>query len=369
MSVTKREPKCVKLDGNKKYVVVSYSHRDRDVVYRELCALEDKKASFWYDKDNKTGEDWLENITNQIDNIQCVGIIVFVSKYSLASPSVTEELKYISENYEKNKLTLFIVLIDHENVNSMISLSNITRAARKIVATEYPDEEYDARDEAVTRNSEYIKEFTNNGNKLYGRVCVKEECPILDASKVCDNSNNPPCHYKDSLISKLKELKALTSIVLDDEDIEKEKESKKIIINDSYNRRPIRWINIGSEGEVKYFVCNDILEYDTIEHLNKVLSKIRKSLIISKTNSKWEILNDENSVRLLTAKEYKDNLKILKKELLNNDEKEHSQKYWWISDKKNYRLVLPDGYVSFNKLYDVEKLGIRPVIALRERED
>ena len=100
-----------------------------------------------------------------------------------------------------------------------------------------------------------------------------------------------------------------------------------------------------------------------------ILFSFKKSLIISKTNSNWEIVNDEDSIRLLTIKEYKDNLKVLRKELLNSDEKEHSQKYWWISDKKNYRLVLPDGYVSHNKLYDVEKLGIRPVIALKERED
>lgn len=369
MNMTKREPKSVKLDGKKKYVVVSYSHKDVDIVYKELCALEDQKASFWYDRDNKTGEDWLENITNQIDNIMCVGIIIFVSKYSLASPSVTEELKYISENYEKNNLTLFVVLVDHENLDTAISLSNITRAARKIVANEYPEEEYDARDEAVTRNSEYIKEFTNNGNKLFGRACAKETCPIHNASDECVNSINPPCHYKKSLIAKLKELNALTNISFDEDDIEKEKEVKKLIINDSYNRKPIKWIYIGEDGKEKYFVSNTILEYEDTKHLKTALEKIKKSLIIAKTNDKWEFVNNEEGIRLLTFKEYEENRKTLEKEFKQSEDKDNNQMYWWISDKKKYRLVLPDGYVSNNKLYDVEKMGVRPVITLKEKED
>ncbi len=367
MNTTIREPKCVKLDGKNKYVVVSYSHKDSEIVYRELCALEDQKASFWYDKDNKTGEDWLENITNQIENIMCVGIIIFVSKYSLASPSVTEELKYISEHYEKNKLALFIVLVDHDNVVSKFSLSSITRAARKYVENEYSDEDYDERDEAVTKNSEYIKEFTNDGNKLFGRVCVGKNCPLYVNDENCENKDNPPCHYKKSLILKLKELKALSSVIIEKEDIEKEQEEKKLIINDSYNRHPIKWINVGEENGAKCFVCNEILEYCEETHINQVIEKIRKSILISKTNDEWRLV-DNNSIRLLTLKEYNANKKILDKAFINHEDKDHSQMYWWISDNKKIKIVLPDNYVTSHKLYSYEKLGLRPVIVLKELE-
>ena len=126
MNMTKREPKSVKLDGKKKYVVVSYSHKDVDIVYKELCALEDQKASFWYDRDNKTGEDWLENITNQIEK---GGIFVasirdydalLIDKPPYSPPYIhkTENGKRVSFqtwDWEGDKYKLVQYIIDDEN--------------------------------------------------------------------------------------------------------------------------------------------------------------------------------------------------------------------------------------------------------------
>ena len=43
-------------NGKGNYVFVSYSHKDKDIVYKDLFKLEEFGVRFWYDDDLPYGE-------------------------------------------------------------------------------------------------------------------------------------------------------------------------------------------------------------------------------------------------------------------------------------------------------------------------
>lgn len=86
---------------NEKYLFISYSHKDAEVVYPFLISLYDKGLNFWYDRELNNGEDWSSEAKEAMSNENCIGVIFFLSTNSL-SKSIGEEVEFAKKRVEQN---------------------------------------------------------------------------------------------------------------------------------------------------------------------------------------------------------------------------------------------------------------------------
>lgn len=92
-------------EGNKPFVFISYSSKDRDWVRPKLEQLSNLKVRLWYDNGTLGGEDWNTTIEAHIKN--CALIILFATPNSLSSPFVKRELSIGHDTLGKPVLPIF----------------------------------------------------------------------------------------------------------------------------------------------------------------------------------------------------------------------------------------------------------------------
>ncbi len=96
--------------GEEPYLFVSYSHRDTAKVYPILDALYDRKYRIWYDESCENGNDFREELRRRIEKSD--GILLFVSRHSMASPFCGMEIIVARENDK----TIFPIFLEDESV-------------------------------------------------------------------------------------------------------------------------------------------------------------------------------------------------------------------------------------------------------------
>lgn len=84
-------------NSEKKFIFVSYSHHDSDIVYQDLHELSNNGARIWYDKAMHIGQDWQNRVKSKIMDPNCCGIIFYLSPNSLSSTAVLQEIAFMEE--------------------------------------------------------------------------------------------------------------------------------------------------------------------------------------------------------------------------------------------------------------------------------
>ena len=79
-------------EGDEAFTFVCYSHKDREVVYRELQRLREAGINVWYDEGISPGSEWEEEIAGAIR--RCSHFLYFVSPQSVTSKHCLDELQY-----------------------------------------------------------------------------------------------------------------------------------------------------------------------------------------------------------------------------------------------------------------------------------
>ncbi|MFX0062654.1 MAG: TIR domain-containing protein, partial [Candidatus Hermodarchaeota archaeon] len=79
-------------EGTEPYVFVSYAHKDRDSVYREIKRLQDMGYRIWYDKEIIPTKEWRDEIVDAIEH--CKLFLVFLSNHAVQSKYVEKEIYY-----------------------------------------------------------------------------------------------------------------------------------------------------------------------------------------------------------------------------------------------------------------------------------
>lgn len=380
-----RKPKCVNLQGNKKFLTVSYCHADKEIVFRELCALEDQNATFWYDDRNLIGDDWLINFKNSIDSDLCVGAIVFISENTFLNSNVYKELQYIDLISEPRKLIFLPILIDNKNTLGKIDLNNLYAESLKKICNISDMTKINEIAIFSIEILNLLNKMLHKKNVLFGRTCQNLNCNNT-TENICANNVDYPCQYRKNVIEKLDFLKALSTYSYSTKDLENEALANKLIVNGTYRSVRVKWINISKEKDIFTFVCNKVLETSLKEETDEILNKIKNYIKIDKYGIEWELVSN-NPIRLLTENEYLQVKSKLKKYVINSNNNQnvnmaddtddinyelHEEDfkyinyYWWINtDDDNKNFVLADGNIASHILYDNEKLGIRPVIVLK----
>lgn len=78
--------------GQDPYVFVSYSHRDKDVVYEEIRNLQDLGVNVWYDEGIEVGDEWTDTLASAISGSFCV--LFFITPSSVQSEHCRRELNF-----------------------------------------------------------------------------------------------------------------------------------------------------------------------------------------------------------------------------------------------------------------------------------
>lgn len=105
------------------YFFISYSHRDKNVVFPILANLYEQGISFWYDDGLNVGDVWDEKVKVKIENEKCIGCIFFFSSNSLASEAVYKEIEVVlaKHNVSKN-FVIAPIFINITNFKSCVEI-------------------------------------------------------------------------------------------------------------------------------------------------------------------------------------------------------------------------------------------------------
>ncbi len=107
------EPKEDPYIGNEKFIFISYSHKDQDIVYPLISRLQKEGFKIWYDKEISTGDNWLKIIAEKIE--KCHVFLAFISPNAIALKEgeketiVMKEIKYAI--YDEKKEHVFPIIL------------------------------------------------------------------------------------------------------------------------------------------------------------------------------------------------------------------------------------------------------------------
>ena len=91
----------------KPYIFISYSHEDMDKVYPILNKLHENRYRLWYDRHIESGTKWAEDIHEWITHQNCSKFVIFISKHSIASEYVEDEVN-LARKYKKSCLVVYL---------------------------------------------------------------------------------------------------------------------------------------------------------------------------------------------------------------------------------------------------------------------
>lgn len=99
---------------NDEYYFVSYSHEDYREVFQDIFDLQEEGVPIFYDQGEflDAGKDWRKVAQDYIDKDQCLGVIFYISKNSVLSNSIHNEIKEI-KSINKPCLTINLEIKEH----------------------------------------------------------------------------------------------------------------------------------------------------------------------------------------------------------------------------------------------------------------
>ena len=132
-------PKAINVEKGA-YYFISYSHRNSVMMCHDLSILATYEAPFWYDDGMVPGEDWKEKAQAAMSHPNCIGVIFFVTKASLQSFPVFEELKMALElSAKKSHFSIFSVNHQGKPISKWASEGAIPEEYQSIYSTTFPD--------------------------------------------------------------------------------------------------------------------------------------------------------------------------------------------------------------------------------------
>ena len=142
-------------NGNKPYIFVSYSHKDRDIVMQMVNQMIGDGYRVWYDEGIEPGSEWDEFIANKINNSGL--FLAFISKNYLESDNCKDELNY-SRDYTDNILLVYL-----ESVKLPSGMELRFGRTQAILAFNYSSKEEFFQKFYSTRDIEAYREYAIPG--------------------------------------------------------------------------------------------------------------------------------------------------------------------------------------------------------------
>lgn len=112
---------------NKPYIFISYSGKDKNLVWRDVLEFQRRGYNIWIDEKNldKTQDSWRYNALPAIEDMDCELLVFYVSKYSLISEGCYLELEKTIE--ERTQAIHFgpvkFIAVDVEEIGDIMDFS------------------------------------------------------------------------------------------------------------------------------------------------------------------------------------------------------------------------------------------------------
>ncbi|MEG1613125.1 MAG: toll/interleukin-1 receptor domain-containing protein [Clostridia bacterium] len=236
---------------NSRYYFVSYSHKDKDIVYSILNDLYANNVNFWYDSEFNTGDNWNSKAEDQLCSQHCQGVIIFLSKNSSQSDAVFKEINIINqEKGKKNSFRVIPCLIDYDRINDFFSGS--------------------------LSNSDFLKKLSaytqllEDGN-IIAFPCKNVSATVADIVSLSDVDN-----VKTSETVRIRESKLLSLPIIQQEG-ETYINCGKYFFNDA-NYSDILWKLVKKENEFFYFISNYCLDFIRMDEISEFIYKIKNTI-------------------------------------------------------------------------------------------
>lgn len=112
-----------------KFFFVCYSSKDYKSVFCDLTELYKNRIPFLYDETLIHGENWVSQIRNSIADEQCAGVVFYLSKNTVLSSALEQEIKMVCDEFKETR-TYFCVNLEGRTSPSDI-LIDVLKATPK----------------------------------------------------------------------------------------------------------------------------------------------------------------------------------------------------------------------------------------------
>lgn len=112
-------------DSGEGYYFISYSHKDYKQVFESILGLQSENIKLWYDRGLETGKSWLKDVRKRIYSYHCKGVIFYISRDFLQSPSIWNEVDFVLRN---KKSYLCVNLIGSDGISEGLNAIQDDRA-------------------------------------------------------------------------------------------------------------------------------------------------------------------------------------------------------------------------------------------------
>ncbi len=99
------EPPFEAYMGNKSYIFVSYTHKDKSEVYPILKKLNNEGYNIWYDEGIPLTTEWINTIAERLEG--CKIFLSFISPYVMESDNTQDEI-HLAINEKKTFLAIYL---------------------------------------------------------------------------------------------------------------------------------------------------------------------------------------------------------------------------------------------------------------------
>ena len=226
-------------EGKEKYIFISYSHSDSEIIIPILEELNSNGYRIWYDDGIEWGSEWPESVAQHLHN--CEICMAFHSYSSILSPNCRQEINYA---LKKNKGILSVYLEDVELSDGMdmqltsyqstflYQYDNMNQFFKKLIHTQLLQccridfsatslkKKFDTNCENVKADSKYS--FDKELEVKFGEIKKKTEEESI-------------------LVKKIKNLKVKKFIEEFEEEVVRNDKSEKETFNAEISLTPVEW--------------------------------------------------------------------------------------------------------------------------------
>lgn len=155
------------LKPGRKYIFVSYNHKDFKSVYCDLLQLYHHKIPFQYDKGLAYGDPWDKAVMNLVHSEDCLGVLFYISRNTLSSAAVETECKLLRTG--KRKLPYLTVNLEKDTTPTDILLQYIEKEGAE-----------NCRKNGVnsSRITTFLTTFKDKDKYFPGATASSEETPV-----------------------------------------------------------------------------------------------------------------------------------------------------------------------------------------------
>lgn len=321
---------------SEKFVFISYSHQNKQLVEDSASYLIDEGVRLWYDRSFTVGDEWSTDVENLLKHENCRAVILFCSPDAILSENVAKERGIaLSEQTKRGKKNYPLFLVNICESGKPISYMQMLKQAFDRIQYETADRDFPLRN---------IKDYVN----------------IVGNDPICIMTSD--ADFGELILGGIKKRvpDVINKNAINIEKMEAASNKDKIIFlkfgkyKDNGASVPVKWRFLYNDNENAVFLSETVLgQYYGGELLEQWINGDFKKQIF--TSEEAEFI--QSNLRLLSKEESES---VPKSVLATGSE-------WWLSDKHgNLQAIIRDDGSLYRNGYNNKRFqkGIRPVLIL-----